>query len=126
MPTLRERAERLKERAGVLVLAVGHPGTPWYAKACGLLTVLYLLAPVDLIPDFLPVVGQLDDLLLVPFGIRLTVKLVPRDVWRECEAEAARRRSEPPLRDRRGLFLVVVTWALLALLGWWLLRALLR
>lgn len=123
MPTLRERAEALKARAAVLLVAVRHPRTPWYAKACGLVTLLYLLAPIDLIPDFIPLVGQLDDLVLVPFGLWLTIRLIPRDVWQECEAEAARR-GQQPMRDRRGLFLVVGTWILLALAGLWLVRLL--
>jgi uncharacterized membrane protein YkvA (DUF1232 family) len=121
VPTLRERAEALKARASVLLLAVSHPRTPWYAKACGLVTLLYLLAPIDLIPDFIPVLGQLDDLALVPFGLWLTIRLIPRDVWQECEAEAARR-AQQPMRDRRGIFLVVGTWILLGLAALWLVR----
>ena len=122
-PTLRERAEALKARASVLVLAVSHPRTPWYAKACGAVTLLYLLAPIDLIPDFIPVLGQLDDLILVPLGLWLTIRLVPDDVWKECEAEAARRKQQP-MKDRRGVLLVVGTWILLALGGLWLVRLL--
>jgi uncharacterized membrane protein YkvA (DUF1232 family) len=98
---------------------VSHPRTPWYAKACGLVTLLYLLAPIDLIPDFIPVLGQLDDLVLVPLGLWLTIRLIPRDVWQECEAEAARREQQP-MQDRRGIVLVVGTWILLALAGLWL------
>ena len=121
MPTLKERAEALKARASVLLLAVSHPRTPWYAKACGLVTLLYLLAPIDLIPDFIPVLGQLDDLVLVPLGLWLTIRLIPRDVWQECEAEAVRR-GQQPMKDRRGILLVVGTWVLLALAGVWLVR----
>jgi uncharacterized membrane protein YkvA (DUF1232 family) len=121
--TLRTRAEALKARAAVLLLAVSHPRTPWYAKACGMVTLLYLLAPIDLIPDFIPVLGQLDDLVLVPLGLWLTIRLIPGEVWQECEAEAARR-DQQPMRDRRGLFLVIGTWILLALLGVWLVRLL--
>lgn len=121
MPTLRQRAEALKAKSVVLLLAVSHPRTPWYAKTCGLLTLLYLLALIDLIPDFIPVLGQLDDLVLVPFGLWLTIQMVPRSVWEECEAEAARRGNQPA-RDRRGIFLVVGTWILLALVGVWLTR----
>ena len=121
--TLRARAQALKTQSAVLVLAVSHPRTPWYAKACGVVTLLYLLAPIDLIPDFIPLMGQLDDLVLVPLGLWLTIRLIPRHVWLECEAEA-RRRSQQPVEDRRGLFLVVGTWILLVLLGVWLVRLL--
>ena len=103
-----------------------HPGTPWYAKACGILTLLYLLAPIDVIPDFIPVIGHLDDIILVPFGFWLTIKLIPKDVWLECEAVVARLSVEKPLKDWRGLILVVGAWILMALLGVWLVRQLLQ
>ncbi|MCK6470866.1 MAG: DUF1232 domain-containing protein [Planctomycetes bacterium] len=125
MPTLRERASALKAKAAVLVLAMKHPRTPWYAKACGLLTVLYLLAPIDLIPDFLPVIGHLDDILLVPFGIWLTYKLIPTEIWEECEAEVARQQLQKPAKDWRGVVLIVAIWMLLALVGVLLVRWLL-
>jgi uncharacterized membrane protein YkvA (DUF1232 family) len=105
----------------VLQLALRHPRTPWYAKACGALTLLYALAPIDLIPDFIPVIGLLDDLILVPAGIWLTVKLIPDPVWRECQAEAARRELSPPARDWRGAILIVGLWLLLLAGGFWVL-----
>ena len=124
MPTLRERASALQAKATVLVLAMKHPRTPWYAKACGVVVLLYLLAPIDLIPDFIPVIGHLDDILLVPFGIWLTIKLIPKEVWAECEAEVAKREAEKLPKDWRGVLLVVAVWILLLLLGVWLTRTL--
>lgn len=102
------------------MLAMKHPRTPWYAKTVGALTLLYALAPIDLIPDPIPVIGQLDDLVIVPIGLWFTIRLVPRDVWAECEAEAARRELEKPPKDWRGIFLIVFLWIALAALGWWL------
>ena len=82
MPTLRERAEALKEKSQVLLLAVSHPRTPWYAKACGLLTLLYLLAPIDLIPDFIPVLGYADDA-IVAFVLRTVVSSAGKEKLEE-------------------------------------------
>jgi uncharacterized membrane protein YkvA (DUF1232 family) len=117
---LREWARALKSRCVVLMLAMKHPRTPWYAKGVGMLTLLYALAPIDLIPDFIPVIGYLDDFILVPAGLWVTIKLVPDDVWAECEAEAARRALEKPPKDWRGVILIVFLWIALAALGWWL------
>lgn len=115
----------LQAKAAILLMAMKHPRTPWYAKVCGVLTLLYLLAPIDLIPDFIPVIGHLDDVILVPLGIWLTFKLIPKGVWAECETEIATRMAESHSRDWRGALLVVGIWILLALLGAWLVRKLL-
>jgi len=114
----------LQAKAAVLMMAMKHPRTPWYAKVCGAGTLLYLLAPIDLIPDFIPVIGHLDDVVLVPLGIWLTTKLIPKEVWTECETEVARRNLVRPPRDWRGALLVVGIWILLAFLGTWLVRKL--
>jgi uncharacterized membrane protein YkvA (DUF1232 family) len=89
LPSFKERIADLRLKSAALMLAMKHPRTPWRAKASGALTLLYLLSPIDLIPDFIPVLGQLDDLIIVPFGIWLTVKLIPDGVWSECMAQAA-------------------------------------
>jgi len=124
--SLRDWALSLKRSCAVLQLALRHPKTPWYAKACGALTLLYAFSPIDLIPDFIPVLGYLDDVLLVPLGLWLTIRLVPKDVWQECEAEAARRELSPPPKDWRGVVLIVVLWLVLLALGVWLAVALFR
>lgn len=110
---LKVRARGLKREVGALALAMRHPRTPWRAKALGLLVVAYALSPVDLIPDFIPVLGLVDDLVLVPVGIALVLRLVPTDVMEECRAA--------PERDHRrlariGLGIVVCLW-LLAVAG---------
>lgn len=68
-----------------LSVALTRKDVPWYAKALIAVVVAYALSPVDLIPDFIPVLGLLDDLLLLPLGIVLSVKLIPDDVWIECQ-----------------------------------------
>ena len=84
----RERAGALRLEARALFLAVRHPRTPWYAKALALVVLGYALSPIDLIPDFLPVLGQLDDLLLIPAGLALVRRLIPASVLAECREKA--------------------------------------
>ncbi len=86
---LKDRARRLKTNLPALALALRHKRTPWAAKALAALTVAYALSPVDLIPDFIPVLGYLDDLLLLPALIALTVRLIPAAVLEECRVKAA-------------------------------------
>ncbi len=81
---LQHKAKELKKNIATLSIALRHKRTPWYAKAVLLLVVSYALSPIDLIPDFIPVLGLLDDLLLLPLGIALALKLIPKDVWEEC------------------------------------------
>ncbi|WP_372621963.1 YkvA family protein [Falsiroseomonas sp.] len=100
-------------------LAARHPATPWYARALAIAVAAYALSPIDLIPDFVPVLGYLDDLVVVPLGILAVTKLVPAPVLAECRAaaEAAGRRP----RSLAGAAAVVVLWAAgAALLLWWL------
>ena len=97
-----------------------HPDTPWLPKAVALLVLAYALSPIDLIPDFIPVLGQLDDLILVPLGIALAVKLTPTGLWQQRLAEAERSRDKAP-KLLWGALLVVLVWLLLALgFGAWL------
>lgn len=105
------------ESCAVLARALRHPRTPWYARAVGAMTLLYALSPIDLIPDFIPLIGHLDDVILVPFGIWATVKLIPRDIWLECEAELARRGSAKLTADWRGAVLVGLIWLALLVPG---------
>ena len=86
--TLKERAQKLKTDIPAVFLALKHRETPWYAKLMAALTVAYALSPIDLVPDFIPVLGYLDDVLLLPAMIALTVKWIPKDLYRRCQAEA--------------------------------------
>ncbi len=114
MTSLKDKAERVVRQTVVLARAVRHPRTPWYARAVGTLTLLYALSPIDLIPDFIPVLGVLDDLVIVPFGIWATVRLIPGDVWAECEAAVG---SEPLRPAWRGALIVVAIWIVLLAVG---------
>ena len=81
---LKQRARHLKAETFALYLAARDPGTPWYAKLLVAGIVAYAFSPLDLIPDFVPVLGYLDDLILIPLGIALAIKLIPHSVLTEC------------------------------------------
>ena len=86
--SLKEKAKSLKAQLPILYLALGHPKTPWYAKAVGIITIGYALSPIDLIPDFIPVLGYLDDIILLPLLIRLMIKCIPCEVMESCKVQA--------------------------------------
>ncbi len=109
---LKERAEALEREAYALYLAYRDPRTPWYAKVWTALVVAYAFSPIDLIPDFIPVLGYLDDLLIVPAGIALALKLIPAEVWRECRARAQREHEEGEPKSRAGALIVIGLWLL--------------
>ena len=105
----KQRARSLKRDVNALYLAKRDPRIPWYAKVLGALIVAYALSPIDLIPDFIPVLGYLDDLILLPGGIVLLLKLVPPDVMEEYRVKA----SNPELRiSKNWMFgaLIVLLW----------------
>jgi uncharacterized membrane protein YkvA (DUF1232 family) len=115
-----EAARRLRREALVVYLACRHPKTPWYAKLLAGCVVAYAFSPIDLVPDFIPVLGYLDDVLLVPLGVALVLRLLPADVVAECRAEASLQTSKPI--SRLGAAAVVLVWVGLAWLAWRLLR----
>lgn len=84
----RDRARELKRDAFTLYLACKDPRTPWYAKFLAALVVGYAFSPIDLIPDFIPVLGQLDDFILVPLGVLLVRRLISADVLNDCRLRA--------------------------------------
>lgn len=118
MKRLRSWAGRLKQEISALGRALADPRTPWYAKVLAGAVVAYALSPLDLIPDFIPVLGQLDDLILLPLGVALVRRLIPDNVMADCRATTA----EPPTPAQRRLgtvatVAVVLIWvALLAVL----------
>lgn len=112
-------ARRLAKEVAALYLAAGDPRVPWYARALAVVVVAYALSPLDLIPDPIPVLGYLDDLLLVPAGVALFIRLVPDDVWAECRERATR--EDPTVSGRLGIMaaaLVVLVWMAVAI-GLW-------
>lgn len=95
-------------------LAARDPRTPWFAKALALAVAAYAVSPIDLIPDFVPVLGYLDDLLIVPLGILLVVRLIPPEMMEE-HREAATRATEGPV-SRLAAGVVIAVWVACAAL----------
>jgi uncharacterized membrane protein YkvA (DUF1232 family) len=117
---LKERARVLKAEVVALYLAARHPRTPWYAKALVAAIVAYALSPIDLIPDFIPVLGFVDEIILLPFAIVLAVKMVPGDVMAECRARASQLQLTGSWMGRVGAALIVLFWlALVVLAAMW-------
>lgn len=118
---LKNWASALKENTYALYLASRDPRVPILAKVIIGLVVAYALSPIDLIPDFIPLVGYLDDLILLPLGIWLSIRLIPQEVWRECQALAVEQISELP-HNRRAALVIAIIW-FFAIIGFvvWLL-----
>ena len=114
MTTWKEQARNLKRDVVAIALAVRDPRVPWYAKVVGACVVAYALSPIDLIPDFVPVLGYLDDLVLVPLGLLLVLRLIPADILAEHRV-AATAVVERPV-SRAGAAVVIVVWVLAAAL----------
>jgi uncharacterized membrane protein YkvA (DUF1232 family) len=120
-------AKRIKRDAMTLWFACKHPLTPWHAKALGFFVVAYALSPIDLIPEFIPVLGYLDDAILLPLLIWLTMRLLPTTVVTECRAQAeawlSSSRAKP--RSLAGAALIVGAWLAVALaVGLWMVNKL--
>jgi len=124
--TTRAWARRIKRDAMALWFARAHPATPWYAKALGAFVLAYALSPIDLIPDFIPVLGYVDDVLLLPALIWLTLRLIPAEVLADARAQAERWMAERGAKPRSiaGAVVIVGLWLLAAALaGWWAVSA---
>ncbi len=113
---LKKRAEALKRETYALYLALREPSVPWYAKAVIGLVVGYALSPIDLIPDFIPLLGYLDDLVLIPAGIGLALKLVPAATMERCRERAERELSGKRLTSRSAGFVIAAIWILVLVL----------
>jgi uncharacterized membrane protein YkvA (DUF1232 family) len=111
---MKQRARKLKAETFALYLAVRDPRTPWYAKLLAAAVVAYAFSPIDLIPDFIPVLGYLDDLILLPLGITLAIKMVPRHVLAECRAQAKQTVANGKPVGRIAGIAVVALWLSLA------------
>lgn len=121
---LKARSRELKRDTLALYLAARHPRTPRRARVLATLVAAYALSPIDLVPDFIPVIGYLDDLLIVPAGIALAVHWIPADVLDECRLEAERLFGGERPVSRLAASIVVGVWAIGAVvLGLWLYRA---
>ena len=112
----KQRAKKLKNEVYVLLLAYQHPDTPWYAKVFAVVVVAYAFSPIDLIPDFIPVLGYLDDLILIPLGIAAVIKMIPANVMEECRQQAE---EEGPAQKKTNWIsaaVIILIWITLAVL----------
>lgn len=112
--------ETLRINSHAVWLAARDSRAPWHARAFGLLVAAYALSPIDLIPDFIPVLGLVDDAVLIPLGIWLFLRMLPDGLFEEHRATAQAAAERP--RSRWGLAIVLAAWLTLALAAWWLLR----
>jgi uncharacterized membrane protein YkvA (DUF1232 family) len=106
---LREQASRLKGEVIALYLAMHDPRTPWLARWLAALVVGYAVSPVDLIPDFVPLLSYVDDLVLLPLGIWLVLRLIPDEVMADCRRRAAETEIDPTVK-RVGATVTVMLW----------------
>jgi uncharacterized membrane protein YkvA (DUF1232 family) len=119
----KERARALKREVHALALACADRRTPWYAKAVAAAVVAYALSPIDLIPDPIPILGHLDDLLLLPLGVLLVRALIPAEVLADCRRRAADAAAADKPRNWIAAGVIVTLWIATAmLLGWWIWR----
>jgi uncharacterized membrane protein YkvA (DUF1232 family) len=111
-------ARTIKRDVHALYLASRDPRVSWYAKFLALTVAAYALSPIDLIPDFIPVIGYIDDLIVVPLGILLVIRLIPAEVMAEHRALAEAAQDRPVSRGAAAV--IVAVWiAAMALLSWW-------
>jgi uncharacterized membrane protein YkvA (DUF1232 family) len=119
----KERAKNLKSQLYALYMAYRDPRVPWHAKAFGAMVLAYALSPIDLIPDFIPVLGYLDDIVLIPLGITLAIKMIPEKIMEECRQNADAALSGGEVKTWPAVLLIVSIWlAVLALIVWRIVR----
>jgi uncharacterized membrane protein YkvA (DUF1232 family) len=121
---LKAWARRIKQELHALYLAAQDPRVPRYTKALAALVVGYAFSPIDLIPDFIPVLGLLDDAILVPLGIKLVIRLIPREVMEECRIRACEApKIENEVSWAAGAIISTIWLAVLCWIAWWILAS---
>lgn len=114
---LKQWARELKRDVHAIYLASRDPRVPWHVKACAVAVAGYALSPIDLIPDFIPVLGYLDDIVLVPLGVLLVLRMIPPEIMAEHRRSAAAAEGRPA--SRMAALAIICIWiASAALAGW--------
>lgn len=113
----KHRARQLKVETYAIYLAYRDPRVPWYARLFAAGVVAYAFSPIDLIPDFIPVLGYLDDLVLVPVGVALALRMIPEDVMQECRERAEEAMAEGKPTNWKAAAAIVAMWVLLAVVA---------
>jgi uncharacterized membrane protein YkvA (DUF1232 family) len=117
MVRLRAWAEAIKRDVVALYIAGRDPRVPWYVKLAAVAVAAYALSPIDLIPDFIPVLGYLDDVIILPVALLLVIKMIPAPLMAEFRQEAQRRAERPT--SRAGAILIVAIWIAAFVLAIW-------
>lgn len=117
---LKLKVKELKKEIGALYLAYKRCDVPWYAKIVALLVVGYALSPIDIIPDFIPVLGYLDDLILVPIGVAFAIKLIPKDIMNECREQSENLFKEGKPKNWIAGSIIIFIW--IGILTYFLIR----
>jgi len=113
----RETVRRIKRDGYALFLVFGDPRVPWYVKALAGFAVAYAFSPIDLIPDFIPVLGLLDDMVVIPLLVAIVIRLLPRGIMDECRERAERELIGKKPKVVVGAVFVVVVWCAIAALA---------
>ncbi len=116
----KQAARRLQRETYALYLAFRDPRVPWYARLVAVCVVAYAFSPIDLIPDFIPVLGYVDDLVIVPLGVWLALRLIPSSVMADCRSRADAVLAAGKPVSRAGAAVVIAVWLLLLALAAWL------
>jgi uncharacterized membrane protein YkvA (DUF1232 family) len=110
---LKQKSRHLKIEIYALYLAYRDPRVPWYAKAFVALVVGYALSPIDLIPDFIPVLGYLDDLILIPLGVAVALKMIPEKVMDDCRIRSKELMNKKKPINRVAAVVIICIWLML-------------
>jgi len=111
----KRRTRIIKKDVMALYFACKRKDVPWYAKIIPVMVVGYALSPIDLIPDFIPVLGYLDDLIIVPLGISVAVRLIPSDIMEECRAQAEDAMNYGKHKNWFAAAVIILLWLILAI-----------
>lgn len=113
---IKVKAKQLKKQIIIVYLAYLHKDVKWYQKAFLLLILIYAASPIDLIPDFIPILGMLDDIILIPLGVILAIKMIPNRVWEDCKIKAESGIIIDSKYKKMGVVLISLIWIIILLL----------
>lgn len=110
---MKEKAKQLKKQIVIVYLAYMHKDVKWYIKAFLLIILIYAVSPIDIIPDFIPVLGLLDDIILIPAGILLAIKMIPKSIWEECRKKAESGVTIDDRYKKIGSVFIITIWVII-------------
>lgn len=113
--SIKSKAKQLKKQILIVYLAYMHKDVQWYKKAFLLLILVYALSPIDLIPDFIPILGMLDDLILIPLGIVIAMKIIPQSIWEDCRKAAESGVSIDGKYKKVGAIIIAMIWIIIVI-----------